>query len=252
MLIKDQAICIRAVDFSETSQVVTFFTKATGKITTIAKGSKRPKSAFDGPIEVFSIGNIVFSDSQEDKLATLTEFQQKPGMLHLPHNLFALNCSLFASELLERLTNDYDPHPDLFNQFLDFLQNLDTGVQLHDKQSGSSARSNLMWLILFQLVLLREIGLRPILNSCANCKSAFSPAWREIYFSSAANSLICRDCQESYPDKIRLSPDAATRLANLKLIANSPESTLKELEKVLIQHFTYILHKPPKMAKWII
>jgi len=74
MLVKDTAICIRAVDYSETSQIVTFFTRATGRISAIAKGSKRPKSKFDGPIELFSCGNIVFSDSNKEKLATLTEF----------------------------------------------------------------------------------------------------------------------------------------------------------------------------------
>ncbi len=56
MLTKDFAICIRAADFSETSQIVTLFTRATGKIKAIAKGSKRPKSKFDGPIEIFSYG----------------------------------------------------------------------------------------------------------------------------------------------------------------------------------------------------
>ncbi|MHC4155757.1 MAG: DNA repair protein RecO, partial [Planctomycetota bacterium] len=56
MLTKDEAICIRAVDYSETSQIVTFFTRANGKVGAIAKGSKRPKSAFDGAIEVFSHG----------------------------------------------------------------------------------------------------------------------------------------------------------------------------------------------------
>ena len=53
MLTKDTAICIRTVDYSETSQIVTFFTRAKGKLTAIAKGSKRPKSAFDGTVEIF-------------------------------------------------------------------------------------------------------------------------------------------------------------------------------------------------------
>ena len=75
MLTKDLAICIRAIDYSETSQIVTFFTRASGKIGAIAKGSKRPKSAFDGPIEIFSHGRIVFTDSNKEKLATLTEFE---------------------------------------------------------------------------------------------------------------------------------------------------------------------------------
>lgn len=37
MLIKDYAICIRVIDYSETSQIVTFFTKTAGKISAIAK-----------------------------------------------------------------------------------------------------------------------------------------------------------------------------------------------------------------------
>src|SRR4030042_2820613 len=123
MLTKRHAICIRAVDYSETSQVVTFFTKATGKISAIAKGSKRPKSAFGGPIEILSHGRIVFSDSNREKLATLTEFESAAGTAGLtPHgnqgllrnDLFALNCCLFAAELLNLLTDEHDPHPALF------------------------------------------------------------------------------------------------------------------------------------------
>ena len=41
MLINDQAVCIRTIDYSETSQVATFFARNTGKLTVIAKGAKR-------------------------------------------------------------------------------------------------------------------------------------------------------------------------------------------------------------------
>ena len=61
MMTKDLGICISAIDYSETSQIVTFFTRETGKISAIAKGSKRPKSAFGGPIEILAYGNIVFT-----------------------------------------------------------------------------------------------------------------------------------------------------------------------------------------------
>ena len=69
MLTKDHAICIRAVDYSETSQIVTLFTKQNGKIGAIAKGSKRPKSSFDGPIELFAYGRIIFTHSDDAILA---------------------------------------------------------------------------------------------------------------------------------------------------------------------------------------
>jgi len=243
MLTKDLAICIRALDYSETSQILTLFTKENGKISAIAKGAKRPKSAFDGTIEVFSHGRIVFSDRNKERLATLTEFEQQPTITHLGDNLFALNCCLFGAETLNNLTNEYDPHPQLFDSFLQFLQ---------DAQEAISKPNILSLLILFQLALLKEVGLQPILNACVNCKNRFSTNWAEVYFSSSANGLICRDCQISFPDKIRLNSAAANCLSELKLLADSDERTLKEIEKVLIYHFTELFHKPPKMAKYIL
>jgi DNA repair protein RecO (recombination protein O) len=249
MLTKDFAICIRASDFSETSQIVTFFTRATGKIKAIAKGSKRQKSAFDGAIEVFSHGKIVFADSTKEKLATLTEFEQQPGLTHLSENIFAINCCLLASELLSNLTNDYDPHIELFDSFLQFLQNTN-----EQQATRIENRETLVLLILFQLALLKEVGLQPILSYCVNCKMKHESreTRNEVYFSSSANGLVCRDCEGSFPDRIRLRKDCAGCLTNLKMLAESNETTLNEVEKILIHHFTHTLGRPPKMAKYIL
>jgi DNA repair protein RecO (recombination protein O) len=243
MLTKDSAICIRATDYSETSQVLTFFTKANGKISAIAKGSKRPKSSFDGPIEIFSHGKIVFSDSKKEKLATLTEFQLQTGFESFAANLFALNCASFAAELVNKLTNEFDPHPGLFDSFLSFLKNTS---QTSDKSNTISL------LILFQLSLLKEVGLKPILNACANCKKTYSKDWSLTYFCHSVNGLVCRDCESSFPDKISLTRNAAACLADLQLITKADEKILNEIEKILIGHFTEILHHRPKMAKYIL
>ena len=256
MLTKDTAICIRAIDYSETSQILTFFTRDTGKIGAIAKGSKRPKSSFGGPFEIFSYGKIVFAESDKEKLSTLTEFDPAPasvfagncggaGFSKLSANLFTLNCCLFGAELLNKLTHDYDPHPQLFDDFLQFLQNA----------GEDTNNSNMLTLlILFQLSLLKETGLQPVLSHCVNCKSRYASrdTRYEVYFSSSVNGLICRDCEAAFPNKIRLSPNAANCLSNLKLLTNAQEYTLKEIEKLLTHHLTEILGQKPKMAKYII
>ncbi len=258
MLTSDIAICIRAIDYSETSQIVTLFTKANGKIRAIAKGSKRAKSAFDGAIEVFSYGKIVFTDSKKEQLVTLTEFEQQPTFTPAGDDLFALNCCLLSTELLSKLTNDYDPHPELFDSFLQFLKNSNEGQHTKDEGGGmrDEGRCILSFLILFQLSLLKEVGLQPILNYCVNCKTKFenreSRIGNQVYFSSSANGLVCRDCEASFPDKIRLSKNAASCLINLKMLAESNEKTLNEIEKLLLHHFTEVLGRPPKMAKHIL
>ena len=256
MLTKDLAICIHAVDYSETSQVVTFFTRETGKISVIAKGSKRPKSAFGGPIEILAYGDIVFTATGGEKLATLTEFEQKPGFNSPAENLFALNCALFAAELVTNLTDEYDPHPQLFDNFVQFLQNLceQRDTPQDTLRWSDERRTILALLILFQLGLLKEVGLQPILSYCVNCKTKHKirDTRYELYFSSSANGLVCKDCEANFPDKIRLTKTAANFLSNLKLIADGDEKTLLEIEKVFVRHFTEILHRPPKMAKYVL
>lgn len=242
MLKKDQAVCIRTSDYSETSQIVTLFMRTNGKINAIAKGSRRPKSAFGSALEIFSFGQVVFSDSKSG-LSTLTEFDQQPIFPALRSKLFALNCCFFAVELLNCFTEQADPHPELFDNFIRFLK---------DTQDSQDRRQGLSFLIVFQLSLLGEIGSAPVFNACTNCSSIFNKTWKHIYFSSSENGLICRDCEPGFIDKISLSAPAAACFVNLKLIAEADEKTLDEIEKVLIYHFTQLLGRGPKMAKYII
>ncbi len=242
MIKKDQAVCIRTVDYSETSQIVTLFTKDTGKLTAIAKGSKRTKSAFDGPIEILSRGKIVYVGSNKEAMATLTEFQQQLPFRFPSRNLYTLNCSLLAAELLNNLTDDYDPHPLLFEAFIQFLEHLD------------ESEDTLALLILFEFSLLKEIGLIPVFDHCPNCKTRYErrATSGSYYFSSEVNGLICRDCEGSFPDKITVSQSAANALFDLKSLIKADEKTLNEVEKLLIYHFTNITHKKPKMAKYVL
>ncbi len=248
MLTKDSAICIRTVDYSETSQVVTLFARAAGKIDAIAKGSKRLKSPFGGALEVFSYGEVVFSESSREKLAVLTEFEPAAGELgfaRLSTNLVAMHCGWFAAELVNKLTDEYDPHPKLFDGFVQFLR---------DVQDSRNRADALALMILFQLLLLKEAGLQPVLSHCANCKTRYAirDTQYEFYFSSSANGLICRDCEVSFADKIRLSAAAANAFTDFKKIADADEKTLTEIEKVLAAHFTDILGRPPKTAKFVL
>ncbi len=243
MLTKDAAICIRAIDYSETSQIVTLFTRENGKVDAIAKGAKRPKSAFGGAIEMLSCGRVVFTGGAERNLASLTEFDQNPAQSTRARDYFALNCALFAAELVGALTDHRDPHPELFDRLAQFLDDV--------RNSGERTQS-LTLLILFQLALLREIGLQPILAACANCRTPFSVKWTGAFFSSSANGLVCGDCEASFPNKVKLSKAAAGCLADIKEIAEAKEMVLDEVEETLVRHFTELLHRPPKMAKHIL
>ena len=67
-----------------------------------------------------------------------------------------------------------------------------------------------------------------------------------------ANGLVCEDCEMSFPDKIKLSKQAADCFANFRQIVRAQESTLNEIERILVHHFTNILGHSLKMAKYIV
>ena len=250
MLTKDQAVCIRVVDYSETSQVASFFTRQTGKVAVIAKGAKRTPWPFGGPIEMFSCGAIAFSDSSRDKLATLVEFEPLAGVVDssvLTGDIFILNCCLFACELMNILTKDYDPHPGLFDGLLGFLGDIS-----RSKLNAPGRSRGLVPLIAFQLNLLREIGLCPVFDHCVNCKNSFSGRWPEVYFSGAAGGLICKDCQGPFPDKTGLTGQAVKCLVDSKSLASAEDRTLRQIEGILVNYITGTLGRPPKMAKYIL
>lgn len=248
MLVKDQAICLRVMEYSETSQIVTLMTRSHGKIQAIAKGARRAKSAFDGPIERFSRGDVVYLPNENSSLYTLREFRQVYDVVMMMSRcLEAYHCALLGTELLTKLTHEHDPHETLFDAFVQFLQNL--GVQ---SDPESARRHRIALLIIFQLSLLRDIGMSPVLSECLNCQAPSLTVTGQVYFSHGANGIVCRDCEMNFPDRVPLSKDVISCLAKINLLANMPISILMQIEALLVDHFSYLLHTRPKTAKWVL
>ena len=277
MQTKDTAICLRAVNYSETSQVVTLLTLENGKVGAMAKGSRRAKSSFDGPIEVFSFGDVMFTVKDSGgQLATLTEFNQQPRFRLLSQNLNALNAALFAAELTEKFLEDHDPHPPLFDKYIKFLETV---------QKTKEASQILAWLILYQLRLLEETGVMPVFDVCVNCGTTvsnhpglsatppskggelkkLSPCQGGVprrgeggereskcYFSSRENGVLCAACEQTFPEKRAIDSELIQILNTPAKLPKTELKQLKQIEQLLIYHFTELLHKPPKMAKYFI
>ncbi len=244
MVERDVAICLRKTDYSDTSQIVTLFTRAGGKISAIAKGAKRAKSAFDGPIELFSYGPVMYVRKEGGQgLFTLREFSQQAKFAGLRVNLHALNAGLFAAELTEKLTEEGDPHEGLFDNLERFLED----VQVQREQVDVLRR-----LIVFELGLLREVGLFPVFDRCANSGELYRGKWLEVYFSSDANGILSPDSEGAFVDKMLISPQTAWVLGHLSEIGNAKEGVLHEAERVLVYHFTHLLRRPPKMARYFV
>ena len=63
---------------------------------------------------------------------------------------------------------------------------------------------------------------------------------------------MCGDCEQAFVDKVMVSGGAAGCFADLRLISGADKKILNEMEKVLVGHFTELMHRRPKMAKYFL
>ena len=112
---KATAIVLRTIDFSESSLVVTLFTREFGKISGLAKGAKRLKGPFESALDLLALCRIVFLRKSSETLDLLTEAKLQRRFRVVGPGLESLYAGYYIAELLAEMTDQYDPHPELFD-----------------------------------------------------------------------------------------------------------------------------------------
>jgi DNA repair protein RecO (recombination protein O) len=241
-------ICLRAVDYSETSQVVHFLTRNTGIVNLLAKGTKRPKSKSGGMVDLLAEGEVLFSCKNPETLGLLMEFSETVSRTTLRRDARRLNVSLYMIELVEKMLPEGDPHPPVFDLLHNTLERL--------SQSDSPIEAVLGF---FQWRFLRHVGLLGELSSCVGCGKTVMeiPPNAEIYFSSQQGGILCPACNDVTNEKFHLTPPCLSGISALLTItlgqkANLPESQGVEVNRLLGYHITHQLGKPLRMMKHVI
>lgn len=147
----EPAFVLHRYDFSETSLILEAFTRAHGRIALVAKGAKRPSSNFRPVLLPLQPLEISFAGDAE--IRTLKGAEWSGG--HVMPTGDALLSGLYLNELLMRLIARDDPHPPLFDVYAD-------AVRVLASRHGEEALEPV--LRAFELLLLRHIGLLPLLD----------------------------------------------------------------------------------------
>ena len=109
--IRDEAICVRHWDFSETSQTVSLFLREHGLLRGLAKGARRERGAFSGGFDLFTRGEIVAIVKPGRELATLTEWTLLETFPVLRKSAPANRMAWYLADLIGRFLHQPEPHP---------------------------------------------------------------------------------------------------------------------------------------------
>ena len=124
------ALVVRGTDWSETSRITTLFTREFGKVRGLAKGGRRLRSNFEIAFDLLTVCNVVFLRKGHGGLDLLIEARVAERFPHLRTDMTALNVGYYVAELLSDGTQDYDPHPKLFDAALGVLRELARGERV--------------------------------------------------------------------------------------------------------------------------
>ena len=152
-------------------------------------------------------------------------------------DLNRLYSGYYIVELLRSLTEENDPHPELF----DLAQNSIVAI---DEQVTSREEIR-MELLRFELESLRILGHFPMLTQCVGCGRERRTNNR-VSFGLNAGGLLCQTCRAGQTNVISVSSEGfnlLSRLADKQLAVSRPASA--EMKTMMVKEPTLQVHPQP-------
>jgi DNA repair protein RecO (recombination protein O) len=226
-LLKTEGVCLRRIDYSETSQVLHFYTRESGKVHAIAKGSKRRRTRFDGPFDILGRYELVRIPRPPGQLDVLTESELRGdyAALRADYERFAAAC--YGMRLLETLTVEDAPDRGLYEETVGLLERLGGGAP----PEGSVMR--------FECRALRLLGFFPRTRECGACRR---PIGAQAFFGALDGGAVCLGCRPRDPGRLRV--DRAL-LEAMEALAEGivPPRPPPELRPLLSRYLTFLAER---------
>jgi DNA repair protein RecO (recombination protein O) len=175
---ESEAIVLRTYPFREADLLVTFFTRAEGKVRGVARSAKKSKRRFGGALEPLTYVRAFYDVKEGQDLARLDacEVLESPMASEVSYaRAVALG---HIAELLDELLPDREANDAIFRLTLSVLHVL-TGPDIW------------MPVTYFDLWLTRLVGFLPELTECIACGRTLNGS--RAYFHALADGLMCRD-----------------------------------------------------------
>ncbi len=233
---KCNAIVLKVTEYSNTSQIIQFFSKEFGHIGVIAKGTRNPKNKYYGLIQ--QLGNyetvIYKKDTSLSLLKEISLIDDHNG-LNSDFTMIALahaGAELYLQLMFEE--DDYEKFYILLAQFYDFLPSI--------------KRNHILVFWRFLLRVAGFLGFSFKFNTCQVCGIQNSELFHGISF--VHNGFICSDCAKKHAATEHFQINESTRklLLTLKNLHNLEsfeiaEQDIKTINTIFRTYLSYHLHK---------
>ena len=255
--INEEAIVLRTAEFSETSLVVTFYTREHGKIACLAKGVRRLKNPFDTALDYMNQCRILYYEKSGDVLSLVTE--AKLDVRFNVRSLVGAYAGFHVISLLDRLTENGESQPEIFDLTNNALAAI-VSLEPECRQTTLAAppESLSRCLLHFELELLREVGLAPSLDECVICDRGIDEEkLPRVAVGMLDGGVLCSHCRPGRRKVVSLSRAALQALRQLarpgqvwRRLRLNPR-VLGEIRGVWNEYLANQLERPAPLLKWL-
>jgi DNA repair protein RecO (recombination protein O) len=230
LLHESEAIVLRTYPLGEADRLVSFLSRAMGRVRGVASGSRRPKSRFGSSLERLSHIRVWFSEKETRDLVRISQCEMIESFI----DAFGDYASSIALALFSEITEAVLPEREANDANFRLL--------LLSAQAVKHSRKPELPLAYFALWTVKLGGWLPALDPCGRCGKALA-AGEAAYFAPSAAAIVCGNCRK--PGMRALSPAAVSlgrkmlseRLDRLNDGADSngaPPRAMRELTEAML------------------
>ncbi len=248
---RTEGLCLRRVDYSNTSQVASFLTRDRGTLSFMAKGVTRaPRRGIRRGFDLLGRYELIWTERRSGALLNLTGRSLLEGFRGLRRAVERMLCAYYVAELALNFAAEDQPCRRLYELALQSLRRFETGESLG------------LCVLLLEIGVLQQHGACPTFEACAECERALPPTGR-LLFSASQGGALCRACSRRLHrgPGARTLPVQAGDLALLADLAARPPARPERLSadprqivaasRLLRFHTRDLLGKELKMWKYL-
>lgn len=205
---KTEAIVIRRANLGEADRVVTLFTRERGKLSTVAKGARKPRSRFAGRLELFTQLHALLAQGRT--LDVISQVDVIDPFAALRADLARMGAASFVAEVTDKATPDREAQPAIYTALRQALRMISAG----------DPEITVIW---YAAQILSLSGYGPVVDRCVVCGKTVAGSGG---FSFSLGGSLCAADRARDPEA---SPASAVALAAIGFLREASAAALSRI-----------------------
>src|SRR3989440_8626734 len=173
------AVVLRRLDYGEADRILTLLTREHGKLSVIAKGSRRARARAANGLDLFAHARMMLARGHN--LDVVAQAERVGDVRNISGDLHRTAYACLVAEVADKVLEERHRVDDVFELVVVSIERLNTPER--------SARVESAW---FVMRILDLLGYQPQLFDCAGCGEALPEA--ASWFSPLLGGMLCRKC----------------------------------------------------------